>query len=83
LNDLTYQLNVVENESTKNIQSLNAEVVFNRSPIDEKESKCFFNIWIDFPCEDVKWAGKPELDPFDENTARALRDFLIFCFPLK
>lgn len=83
MNYLTYEFESTENEGTTRIQSLKAEVAFNRTPVDDEESKCNFSIWVEYPDESGEWSGKPEFDEFDENTAIALRDFLIFCFPMK
>jgi hypothetical protein len=83
MNYLIYNFNCCENEGTKDIQSLNAEVSINRDPVDSSETKIGLDLWVSFPNERGEWEGKPELPSFDEKTAMALRDFLVFCFPIQ
>jgi len=84
MNSLIYNFSSIEQEGTPGIQRLNAQVFIDREPIDDiKKECCTIDIWVDYKEANGEWSGKPEFDSFDESTAIALRDFLIFCFPLK
>lgn len=83
MNYLTYDFSATEFEGTPRIQTLRAQVNMNLTPADETEEESSIEIWIDYPCENGEWAGKPEMDSFSKRTAISLRDFLIFCFPPK
>jgi len=87
MNDVIYNFHCAEHEGEfiggdldegcSLYQALNAEVRINREP--ESEQRICLDIWYSFLPDE----GRPENDPFNEKTAIALRDFLIFCFPLK
>ena len=83
MNCLEYNFSSDQDEGTRNWQSLKVDVCFNRDPNYDGDSKVNLDIWVSYRSgEEGTIEGKPELDSFDERTAIALRDFLIFCFPL-
>jgi hypothetical protein len=73
MNYLTYQFTATENEGTPFLQTLNAEVNINREK-EEGEEDAYFYIWRNERDDNA--------DAFNKESVIALRDFLIFCFPI-
>lgn len=85
MNDLIYKFYSCEREGEwfgdaetghSQCQQLNAEVCIDGD--SESPQPVSLWIWESFSYDEEK----PESDPFSEKTAIALRDFLIYCFPL-